>query len=104
MEPSLSLQAGQRSGVEAAILALQGWQRGCFPCGHAHCMHGCPICGAAGDQAGRGLETFLVEDTLQSAMLRGEESSASLNCSLSSLLKCFSLTGLVLCFCTSPPK
>lgn len=32
----------------------------------------------------------------------GWKSNASLNCSLSSLLKRFSLTGLVLCFCASP--
>lgn len=42
---------------------------------------------------------LLVRATFQSAM---GEKSKSFSCLFSSLLKCFSLTGLVLCFCTYP--
>lgn len=85
MELSLSLQAGRQGAVEAAMLAHQGWQQGCLPCGDVHCIRGCPlhawlpICGAASDQAGRGPETFLVEDTLPSAT-GGGEGSVEIKC------------------------
>lgn len=42
---------------------------------------------------------LLVRATFQSAM---GEKIKSFSCLFSSLLKCFSLTGLVLCFCTYP--
>lgn len=45
MELSLSLQAGKQGAVYAAMLAHQGWRQGCFPCGDAHCMRGCPSVG-----------------------------------------------------------
>lgn len=78
------------------MLVLQGWHQGWFPCRDAHCMHGCPIGRDGGDEQGE-------DRDLPCPVCHGRGGGDQmLNCSLSSLLKHFSLTGLVLCFCTSP--